>query len=418
MKRKGIWVVVSVLVVLGLLLGGFACAPTPTPAPTTTPTTPTQASPAPVEPIKIGGLFSRSGFFAGGGEDAYRAQVVAFEQVGYEVAGRPIEFIAEDIASDATVTMDKARKLLETDKIDVLIGMTLTAGWDAIGDYLTRMKVPGLASSGLTERQALAGWPVWSHTGPVAQGAHPMGVYAYDVLGYKTVSILTYEAEFAHGYMDEGFIVGFESRGGEVLQAQYVPLDVLDFTPYLIKIVDADALVIFVLGGSGLPAIAQIRELGVWDRMPVIEATASQMFDEYFLDQAGDTSIGIVGQVEWSPYWETEGNQEFIEAAKERWGVTPGIIGGGAYASAQILLNAIERTGGDVSFEALSKALDDTDMETVRGPVTFIDRLGVYEAWIMKHVRTTDPKLEVVAKYQSKARIVGDHIEVFTRRIK
>jgi len=48
MKRKGTWIVVSVLVVLGLLLGGFGCAapaPAPTPAPTPTPT--------PVKPIVL-----------------------------------------------------------------------------------------------------------------------------------------------------------------------------------------------------------------------------------------------------------------------------------------------------------------------------------------------------------------------------
>ena len=46
MRKKGIWVVVSVLVVLGLLLGGFGCkAPTPTPVePTPTPA-PSPAAP-------------------------------------------------------------------------------------------------------------------------------------------------------------------------------------------------------------------------------------------------------------------------------------------------------------------------------------------------------------------------------------
>ena len=48
MKKNGIWVAVSVLVVLGLLLVGFGCA-APAPAPTPTPTT----APTPVEPIKL-----------------------------------------------------------------------------------------------------------------------------------------------------------------------------------------------------------------------------------------------------------------------------------------------------------------------------------------------------------------------------
>jgi len=38
MRKKGIWVIVSVVVVLGLLMGGFGCAaPVPTPTPTHSP---------------------------------------------------------------------------------------------------------------------------------------------------------------------------------------------------------------------------------------------------------------------------------------------------------------------------------------------------------------------------------------------
>jgi len=50
LKQKGIWVLVSVLVVLGLLMGGFGCAApevTPTPTPTPAKPTPTPAKPTP-----------------------------------------------------------------------------------------------------------------------------------------------------------------------------------------------------------------------------------------------------------------------------------------------------------------------------------------------------------------------------------
>ncbi len=376
---------------------------------------------APVEegPIKVGGLYSKTGFFATGGEEAYRSTVLAFEQVGYEVAGRAIDFTAEDIASDPTVAMDKARKLIETDKVSMIIGLTLTAGFDAIGPYITKMNIPVLATSGLTERQALAGWPVWAHSGSVGQSTFTTGLYAYDVLGYRKVSILAHDAEFARGYMG-GFVDGFESRGGEVIQEQYAPLDTLDFSPYIIKIEDADAFVYYVIGMGVIPGASQIRELGLWDRMPVIMPTDGELFDKPFLDAAGDAALGIVTQVAWSPYWDTPGNPEYIAAYTERWGVEPGVYAAKGYTSAQIFLNAIERTGGDVSVEALSKAFDETDMDTIRGHITFAtNRLGAGENWIMKNVGTPGENiLEEVARYWAEAVIVGDHIEIEYDRIK
>ena len=47
MKSKGIWIAVSVLVVLGLLVGGFGCASAPAPAPAPAPKTVTAPAPAP-----------------------------------------------------------------------------------------------------------------------------------------------------------------------------------------------------------------------------------------------------------------------------------------------------------------------------------------------------------------------------------
>ena len=37
MKKKGMWIIVSVVVVLGLLMGGFGCAAEPTPRPASAP---------------------------------------------------------------------------------------------------------------------------------------------------------------------------------------------------------------------------------------------------------------------------------------------------------------------------------------------------------------------------------------------
>jgi len=56
MRKKGIWVVVSVLVILGLLLGGFGCA-APAPAPTPTPTAP-PAVPEKVYEWKMQSMFN------------------------------------------------------------------------------------------------------------------------------------------------------------------------------------------------------------------------------------------------------------------------------------------------------------------------------------------------------------------------
>jgi len=65
------------------------------------------------------------------------------EQVGYEVAGRKIQLIIEmmPLTGDRT---DKARKLLESDKVDVIVGPLNGAVVNAIASFLAPSKIPHL----------------------------------------------------------------------------------------------------------------------------------------------------------------------------------------------------------------------------------------------------------------------------------
>ncbi len=52
--------------------------------------------------------------------------------------GRPLEYFAEDNGSDPVVAVDKARKLVESDKIDVMIGPIFSPSAKSVADYLAK----------------------------------------------------------------------------------------------------------------------------------------------------------------------------------------------------------------------------------------------------------------------------------------
>ena len=47
--------------------------------------------------------------------------IFAMEEIGHKVAGRPVKLIIEDEASDPAIAMDRARKLVESDKVCMLV---------------------------------------------------------------------------------------------------------------------------------------------------------------------------------------------------------------------------------------------------------------------------------------------------------
>src|SRR5918996_439480 len=95
--------------VLGLLLLAFA-------------TDPARAA----DPVKIGFIAPLSGIFAPAGKDMAEGIRMAFEQAGYQAAGKKLELIEEDHEGNPATAQTKYRKLVSQDKIHALAGVLLS----------------------------------------------------------------------------------------------------------------------------------------------------------------------------------------------------------------------------------------------------------------------------------------------------
>jgi branched-chain amino acid transport system substrate-binding protein len=400
MKVKAIWFLVSVVAIVGLLVGTFSCAGT-------TPAAPQQPT-AGEETIKIGGLYELTGFLSILGQQESQAVRLALEQANYQVAGKKIVYVEEDTACDVNVTMDKTRKLIQTDKVGVIIGPTWGPSAQAMAPYLQQTEVPDVAiSAHLLELAPFRS--VWLTTGFCYGQTIATGYYAYDDLGYRTMALLAQDWSAADQYM-MGCADGFAERGGKIVQYQKFPIGTVDFTPYIANIKDADVLACTIIGDDAFAGFKQLYQQGVWKRMPIISSSDLGLFEPPVLAEIGDAAIGIVAEAHYRWGAPTVGNPEFVKAYKEMWGVLPGGYAGMAYAATQVVLAAIEKTGGDMSYAALSKALDETDMDTVRGHVKFnAQRVGITEARIDKVVGRTgnDFDIQPLARYIVTPTLVG-----------
>ncbi|HVR54779.1 MAG TPA: ABC transporter substrate-binding protein, partial [Pseudorhodoferax sp.] len=73
-------------------------------------------------PIKIGLLATLDGPFAAGGADGMRGAELAVKERGGTVGGRKIEIIKASSDAKPDVAVNAARKLVEQDKVDILVG--------------------------------------------------------------------------------------------------------------------------------------------------------------------------------------------------------------------------------------------------------------------------------------------------------
>src|ERR1051325_11599316 len=74
-------------------------------------------------PIRLGHLNSFTGGIAYAAEISLNAMNLYFDSINWTVADRKIEIIKEDDQFNPQVGLQKAKKLIESDKVDLLVGV-------------------------------------------------------------------------------------------------------------------------------------------------------------------------------------------------------------------------------------------------------------------------------------------------------
>lgn len=367
------------------------------------------AKPTEKGPIVIGMPIELSGYMVVVGQPAMQGVTVALEMANYKVAGRPIKFVVEDTATDVNQTLDKVRKLVETDKACLLIGPVNSGCAAGMAGYLEKVKVPDLALESHPDDLSLKYNWMWLVNGTLKQANIPLGIYAYDDLGYRTVTTLGIDFVAGHEFI-QGFVDSFTGRGGKIAQQQWFPPDAQDFTPYIVVLKKVDALVGCFLGMPAFPAHRQLKELGV--KMPLLE-TPGEMFAPEVQKEQGGVAAGMRGVAFYSWNLDTPANKDFVEAYKKRWGKLPSHTAADGYTDIQIALEALKKTGGDTSPEKLAKALNEVSIEGIQGHRSFGPRrIGITTNYICEYAKLDDGSYgtKLLKTYVVKPEIVGDKI--------
>ena len=392
MKKK-LFILLACITMVSLLM---ACAPATTP--TTTPTSTAQ-------PIKIGHLACFTGHSAAPNPWDISGMELAIAEYGGEVAGRPIELINEDTASDPTVAVDKAKKLIEVDKVDVLVGPLPADGFIAVSAFDKDYGIPHMAIMQDLQEDFKVGGDVFAHDGTL-RNAYMIGFYAYDTMGAKTATVIQDDLPFAEEWL-QASMDGFYSRGGEIIQRQRTPMDTMDYGPYLAAMKEADVVFLWMVPDNAFRFVKQYYEYGI--DMPLVFAGILTLGED-LRTQIGDDILGLISCYTTDPGVGTPEVNAFVDSwlevngnKSEAEGRYPYYAEGcSAYVTIQLFLEAVEATNGDTSPAAIEAALREIEADTPWGPVSFDeDGVGIGNMYIFKVVKKGERYLnDIVATYE------------------
>lgn len=323
------------------------------------------------EAVKIGLLVPYTGVFANNGYDITQGIELCFDEVGWKAAGRGIKLIKEDTEMNGQVALQKARRVIESEKVDILTGVVSSTVAYAIKDYVISRKVPFIiANAGASElTRDKKNKYIFRVSFSNGQYEYPMGIYAYNKLKFRKVVVLA--PDYAAGHEKaKGFIDGFKSAGGEIIQEMYPKLGTTDYGPFLTQVMDADAVWVHFSGNDCISFVKQYEEYGLKRKIPLI--STGDLLDEYALPFQGESALGIISSLHYSVALNTPKNREFVQNYIKKFEEEPNMYAEQGYVAAKVIVEALEAIDGDVSKkEKLLSAIRKVKFEAPRGPFRF-----------------------------------------------
>jgi branched-chain amino acid transport system substrate-binding protein len=328
--------------------------------------------------ITIGVLVALEGAFAAGGADGVKNVQLAIDQHGGMAGGKKIQTIIAPTDTTPDTTIRQARKLVEQDGVDFIIGPLSGSEGIAMRDYAKTVPEITIINgiSGALET-------TWVDPAPNffrfnldgAQWGQGLGEYVYNEKGWKTVASVA--ADYSFGYTNFlGFAVDFCRAGGDIVERFWVPLGSSDFGGVIAQLPDdVDAIYLGMGGTDAINFLNQYEQAGTDTNLigGTIMADATVLTSRGRAKEAliGTPTSGAFAPDNPDPAW-----QEYVQAYRdaipesERF-PTPSLFGVGYYVATLAALEALDAVDGDLSDgqAKFMETLSTMTLDTPLGPV-------------------------------------------------
>ena len=314
--------------------------------------------------VKIGFLSALTGLETILGETQLNCFKLAVDEInaGGGAGGREIEYVVEDDQTTTKGAIEKARKLLSQDKVNVIIGLIASLEHVAVRSVTTPAKrlliYTTYYEGGVCEKYFVA-------TGQVPnQQIEPMTKWLTKNVG-KTVYVLGSDYIWPRK-STEAVEAAFQANGGKMVGAEFFPFGTQDFGPALEKVKAAkpDMVWIMVAGADGVTALKQYRSFGMTPQL------VSHGLDEIYSFAHPDLTAGSISNQAYFMGLDNPKNKEFVASYQKKFGADKPInaIGEAAYDAAWLYALGVAKAGSTEDDKVIA-ALGQVDFEAPQGHV-------------------------------------------------
>ncbi len=329
--------------------------------------------------LKIGFMATLEGTYTVLGEDGQRGFEVAMKEAKGMAGGREIEVIVGATDASPDSALRAARKLVEQDKVDIIIGPLSGSEGIAIRDY-------SKTQPQVTFINGISGAQETTYVTPSenffrfnmdgAQWSAGLGEYVFKEKGYKTVATIGEDYSFIYTQVF-GFALEFCGAGGQITERFWVPLGTKDFASIIASLPDdVDAIYLGLGGGDAVNFLNQYQQAG--GDAKLIGGTI--MIDGTVLSSKGKAKEALIGTPGSGPQadtWDNEKWQTFVKAYQdafppEKRFPSPALMATGYYNAFNAMKICMDKLNGDLSdgHKGFRQCLAGLELDAPNGKIT------------------------------------------------
>ena len=320
--------------------------------------------------IKIGLMLPYTGTFAALGVAITNGFKLAVEERGGKLGGREIEYIVVDDESNPAKAPENANKLIQRDKVDVIIGTVHSGVAMGMAKVLKESGTlwinPNAGAGAVTGplcapnifRTSFSNWQTTYALGKVLKAK-----------GHKNAVFITWK--YAAGEeMMQGFKEGFEKEGGKLIKELYTPFPQVEFQALLTEIasIKPDAVVAFFAGGGAAKFLKDYQAAGLKGKIPLY---GSGFLTDGVLEAVGDAGEGVETTLHYADSLNTKKDNAFRLAYAKTYKLQPDVYAVQGYDAGQLLAAGVDAVKGNIGDKtAMIKAMEGAKIDSPRGTWT------------------------------------------------
>jgi len=347
--------------------------------------------------IRVGLMLPYSGAFAPLGVAIENGVRMAINEQGGKLGGREIEWFKVDDESDPSKGIENANKLVQRDKVEVLIG-TVHSGVQmgihkVARDTGVLSLIPNAGVHAAT--RSLCAPNVFRTSFSNSQPTLALG-QAMMAKGHKKAVWITWKyAAGDEAY--EGFKESYTKAGGTIVKELGLPFPNVEFQALLTEIaaLKPDAVACFFAGPSGAKFIKDFAAAGLKGKIALY---GSGFLTEGVLEAAGPAAEGVMTTLHYSDSLDTPRNNKFRLEYAKTFKMQPDVYAVQGYDTGLLLMQGANAVKGDLSKKAeLYKAMEGAVIDSPRGKWTMSKSHNPIQDMYLRVVEKGDNKVIGIA---------------------